>query len=293
MSWNRLLLVTDADLGNLEPEATSSDRPWGSATWPRACSEAKRDLKIWIETDFADVPGAPDRILDRWNPSYVFTYTGAAYSDVTAAVSNDTEEDLDLAAALATVGTDRIYVGAGFEFEGVFLKLLDHVNANASVLTAKYWSGNQWVTLAPSDATNLTGKTLAQSGRIMWTLPTDWERRRLNGTGDEYYWVEISISGALTSGTKATQILPVREPEALKRVACYLALYHILNGLAQAAANPDAWQKKADTYWEKATALYAAVKGNRALWLDVDNSGSVTPPSETTLGTAGVTLGRG
>lgn len=291
MSWNRLLLVTDADLGNLEPEATSSDRPWKNATWPKQRAEAKRDLKIWIDTDFPQIPGASDRIIDRWNPAYVFQYTGGSYTDVTSAARDDNEEDVALATALANAATDKIYIGAPFEFEGIAAKLLDHVNAVSSVLTVKYWSGNQWVTAGASDATNLSGKTFAQSGRIMWTLPTDWERRRLNGTGEEYFWVELSVSVALTAGTKATQLLPVREPDALKRIACYLSLYHILNGLAQAAAEPDRWEKKAQGYWDRAVGLYAAVKGGHALWLDL-SSNDVIEPAEQQQGRGGVTFGR-
>lgn len=292
MGWNRLALVSSADIGNLEPEATSSDRPWGHAHWPKQCSEAKRDLKIWIETDFADLPGACDRIIDRWNPDWAFKYTSAAYADISSEIRNDTEEDVNLAAALATPSTDRIYLGAPFEFDGLFVKLLDSVNANASVLTVKYWALNQWQTIQCIDGTALSGKAFAQSGRVTWTTPTDWERRTLNGTGDEYYWVEISVSAALTAGTAVSQMLAIRSPDALKRIATYLALYHILNGLAQAAAEPANWQTKAQAYWDKAVALYSAVKNNKALWMDLDKSGGLTAPEETTLGKSGVTLGR-
>lgn len=293
MGWSSLTLTSDADIGALEPEAIASGSPWGAATWASPRAEAKRDLKIWIETDFVDVPGAPDRILDRWSPDYLFTYTGSAYTDRTTEARDDTEKDINLAAALATIGTDRIYVGAPMEFDGLFVKLLDSLNSVASVLTAKYWGGTGWISLTATDGTAVTGKTFAQSGRITWTLPADWERRRLNGTGDEYFWVELSISVALTTGTAATQILPIRAPDALKRVATYLALYHILNGLAQAAVNPEVWQKKADVYWERAVGLYAAIKANRALWLDINNTGSIEPPVETQQGKAGITLGRG
>lgn len=293
MGYNRLALVSSADIGALEPEATSSSRPWGSADWPKQCSEAKRDLKIWIETDFADIPGAADRITDRWNADWAFRFTGGSYVDITNELRNDTQEDVNLATAFATFGTDRIYIGAPFEFQGLFVKLLNHVNAIASVLTVKYWANNQWTTIQVIDGTSASGKTFAQSGRLTWTPPIDWERRQLNGTADEYYWVELSISAALTAGTAATQILPIRAPDALKRIATYLALYHILNGLATAAATPADWQTKAQAYWDKAVALYSAVKNNKALWMDLDNSGGLTPPEETNQGKSGVTLGRG
>lgn len=292
MSYTRLILVTDADLGSVEPEATHSSRPWGAATWPEARAEAKRDLKIWIERDFSRigeryVPGVSDRILDRWAPDWAFRYTAAAYTDLTTALRDDNEEDVDLAAALATAGTDRLYIGALWEFSGVAIKLLDSINAVNSVLTAKYWApGGSWSTLTAADGTAASGKTLAQSGRIAWTIPPDWERRRLNGTGEEYFWVELSVSVALTAGTRATQILPIRAPDGLKRVACFLALGHLFNGLAAAAATPEAWRARASNkertgYRDMAEDLYASLRDAGGIPLDLNTNEAIEKAEQT------------
>lgn len=110
---------------------------------------------------------------------------------------------------------------------------------------------------------------------MTWTIPEDWQRQRLNGTGDEYYWMELRVSAALTSGVTATQVHPVRAPDALKRCAAYLALYHIYNGLAIGAASPEPWQAKADKYWEQAKSLYAALKNQAALWIDLNRDEAI------------------
>lgn len=297
--WSSLTLVTDADLGAIEPEATSSSRPWGAATWPHARAEGKRDLKIWLERDFGQRvsgPGVADRVLDRWAPDYVFRYTGSAYTDITSDASNDTEADVDLSTALATFGTDRIYVGALFEFDGLAVKLLSTLNAIASVLTVKYWTPTGWATITATDGTSVSGKTFAQSGRVTWTVPKDWERRRLNGTGEEFFWVELSISAGLTSGTAATQLLPIKAPDGLKRVAAYLALAHVLRGLSAQAAEPEAWLTRVTNaartgYRDMAEDLYASLLDKGGIPLDL-NTNEVVEPAESQV-SGGVRLYRG
>lgn len=282
MSYSGLTLVTDAELGQLEPEAVNSAAPWGATTWSSQRTEAKRDLKIWLEADFPDVVGVADRIVDTWRPDYAFALTGGSYTDITNEVSNDTEDDINLATIFTTVGTDRIYIGAAWEFEALAVLLTDVANANASILSVKY-SGPatgaggpaNWPALTVTDGTAASGKTFGKSGRITWTTPTDWQRERLNGTGDEYYWIELTVSATLTAGAKASQLLPVRAPDGLKRVAGYLALHHIYNGLAAASADVQVWQAKADQYFTKARELYGMLKANAALWLDINRTNEV------------------
>lgn len=276
MGWSGLSLVSDAELGQLEPEATASGAPWGAITWAPARAEAKRSLKIWLESDFPDIVGVADRVLDTWRPDHVFGYTGAQYADLLTAAADDEENDVALATVLATFGTDRLYIGAAWEFEGLAVRMKESLNAIASVLTAKYRGPTGWVSLTATDGTAASGATFARSGRITWTLPVNWQRERLNGTGDEYYWIELSISAALTAGTKASQLLPMRAPDGLKRVAAYLALHHILNGLAAGAAQPEFWQAKADTYLKSASELYGRLKSASAIWLDLNRTEAIT-----------------
>lgn len=283
MSWTHLTLVTDAELAALEPEAGHPSEPWGQTAWTNARAEAKRDLQIWIDADYPSVPGASDRIRDRWAPDLVWQYTSAGYTDRTSEVSDDTEEDLDLSAVFATPASDALYVGAGYEFSGLFVKLLDSLNANASVLTVKYWNSAGWTALTTSDGTvAATGKTLSGSGRVTWTIPSSWERRTINGS-DPWYWVQLTVSATLTSGTAATQILPIRAPSALKRVAAYLALHHICQGLAAQAATPEYWQAKAESYWTKGQDLYTRIRQGGGIPFDLNQDDVITPADETTI----------
>jgi hypothetical protein len=291
VSWAGLSLVTDAELGQLEPEATDADAPWGGTTWANARAEAKRSLKIWLELDFPDIPGVADRIIDVWAPEYVFTYTGGAYTDRTTEAVDNEPTDLDLAGCFTTPASDRLYIGALWQSDGLSFKLTGTRNAEASVLTVKYSGPAGWTSLTATDGTAVTGATLAKSGRVTWTIPSDWQRERVNGTSDEFYWLEVSVSAALTAGVTASQMNPVRAPDGLKRCAAYLALHHIYNGLAAGSPGEERWRAQAEVYRTMAAELYAALKANRALWIDVNASGVLTT-AERQQGSGGVVLGR-
>lgn len=283
MSWSHLSLVTDDDIGQLEPEAVHGDAPWGASAWPAQRSAAKRDLKVWLEADYAQIPSVSDRIKDRWRPDWVYAETSSTWSDYTTAARDDTEEDLPLSTVFATFGTDALYVGAAYEFEGLFVQLLDSLNANSAVLSAAYWGPGGWTSLTILDGTSASGKTFGQTGRITWALPSTWERRRLNGTADEFYWIKLTISAALSSGVSASHVLPLRSPDGLKRVAAYLAVHHIYNGLAAQAASPDFWRDRSQAYFHKAETMYARLREHGGIPIDYDNDGTITPPAETNV----------
>lgn len=278
MSWAGLQLISDAELGQLEPEAIHPDAPWGRTTWPDARAEAKRDLKIWLEMDFPDVVGVADKVLDRWAPDYAFGYTGSTYTDIASGVKSDTEDDVALPTIFTTPGTDRIYLGAAWGFDGLYVQMTGTRNAAASVLTVKYSGPTGFTTLTHSDGTAVSGATLAQSGRIAWTAPSNWQRERRDSlTGDEFFWIELSVSNALTAGTTATQILGIRPPDGLKRCAAYLSLGHIYNGLAAASPGEERWRLQAERYYAMAADLYLRLKAKAGLWIDLDTDGSIEP----------------
>lgn len=290
--WANLTLVTDGDLGSIEPQAisTASPSPWGATTWPKQRARAKTELKVWIEAAFPTVVGAADRILDRHAPDYVFKSVASAVTDITSDAGNDTESDVNLAAIFTTPATDRLYVQARYQFEGLYIAQRATRNANASVLTVKYFGGNGWTALNVVDGTAASGATLAQSGRVTWPVPSDWQPIQLNGVGDEMFCVEISVSAALTSGTSLSQLLPIRPPDALKSVACYLALHFILQGLAEAAPDVERWQKKADHYWDRARELFTLLKEGGGIPLDINRDQSVSQAELTE--TTPIRLGR-
>jgi hypothetical protein len=274
MGWAGLTLVSDTELGRLEPESTDSDAPWGATTWSSQRTEAKEDLKIRIETDFG--AGAPDKVLDKWPADYAFGYTSSAFSDITSAARDDNPADVDLAGIFATAATDRIYLGSTVEFDALHVNMTATRNATASVLTARYSGATvngvtNFTSLSATDGTAAAGATFAKSGRITWTVPSDWQRIRLNGTGDEYYWVELSISVVLTAGTSAAQLALVKAHSGLKRVTAYLALYHIYNGLAAGSPGEERWRLQAQKYLLMANDLYTKLKAKGSIWLDLNN----------------------
>lgn len=276
--WSNLTLVTDADLAAIEPQcrANMDPPPWGATTWPSARAEAKRELKILIELAYPEVKGAADKILDQFAPDWAFSYIASAYADITSAIRDDTEDDVDLTTIFAS-SANRIYVGADYQFEGLYLLLKDALNAQARTLTVKYRSGSGWTALTIVDGTAVGAATFAQSGRVTWTIPSDWTRQRWAGTADEYFWVELSVDAALSSGsTKAAQILPIRAPDGLKRAACYLALGYILNGLELQAGKPEDWQAKSGAYRQQALDLFNLLKERGGIPLDVNHDQVVT-----------------
>lgn len=297
MAWSALTLVSDADLGALEPEATAAAAPWGATTWANQRAEAKRDVKIWLESDYSRIRGVADKVLDTYKPDVVLGYTGAAFTDYTIAASDDTDEDIDLSAVFTTIADDRLYVAYAGEMDALYVKLLDSVNAIASVLTVKYWGDSQWTSISATDGTTSSGKTFAKSGRLTWTLPANWTRRTMNGDSNAYFWLELSVSAALTAGTSASQILAVRAPDGLKRVTAYRALGYIFKGLAAQAAVPDGWLMRVNNrdktgYWDLADTLYARLRDQGGIPIDVDSDETIDPEEGETLILSPIRMGR-
>jgi hypothetical protein len=293
MGWSGLVLCTDADLGALEPEATNGH--WKSVTWPNQRAEAKRDLKIWLEIDYAHIDGVADKIKDTYRCDVVAGYTSGVYSDLTDAASDDTEDDVDLSDVFVSAANDRLYVGFAGESSALAIKMLASLNAVASVLTVKYSGPSGWTALTVVDGTIATsGKTLGQSGRITWTVPTNWQRRTLTDD-NAYFWLELKVSAALTSGTSLSQLLAVRAPDGLKRVCAFRALGYIYKNLAAQAPSTDYWSGRVSNqfktgYWDLADALYAAMRDKGGIPIDVDNN-DVIEPEESNI-TAPIRIGR-
>jgi hypothetical protein len=292
--WANLTLCTDADLGAIEPLAVATAAPWGATTWTSARAEAKREIKVLIEMAFAKETANPaDRVLDLHTPAWVLGLASSVYTDYTARAVNRDEDDVDLTAIFANAA-NKLYLACDYQFDGVAFLLKDALNAQARILTAKYSGPAGFTAISgASDGTAVTGKTLAQSGRVTWTtVPTDWQRR-LVGTvsADPFYWVELSVDTALSAGsTLAAQILTVRVPDGLRRVAQLLSLYYVLNGLERQAAKPKDWAEKAIGYRQEGLALFQALRENGGIPLDL-NRDNVIERSET-VHTAPLRLGR-
>lgn len=71
-------------------------------------------------------------------------------------------------------------------------------NTNDAVINFFYWNG-AWTALTETDGTSVTGKTLAQTGTVTWTAPTDALPHFMYGRCG--YWLKITFSAALSATT--------------------------------------------------------------------------------------------
>ena len=76
------------------------------------------------------------------------------------------------------------------------------VNGTASNMTGSYWNG-AWTSLAVTDGTD-TGASLAQSGSVTWTAPTDAIMHPLGGPNHKYGMPYVSIDSTLTTNEVLT-----------------------------------------------------------------------------------------
>lgn len=150
---------------------------------------------------------------DGWNftprlkKAWKFTASGSVYRDDTDAVrergTNQTATYNSMAA-----NTDFIYVGADVPFRGTYINVVN-ANGTASNLVATYTkSDGTWAGLTETDGTASGGAALAIDNIVTWTVPTDWEKRVVNGAGP-HYWVRYAFDGGTDSATSLAEIIPM------------------------------------------------------------------------------------
>lgn len=138
----------------------------------------------------------------------------ATVTDYSAqAQDGDTSTDVDLSSLGTLAQGDYVVVGSAFPFAGIAMDV-DTANANASVMTVKYWNGSAWTDISATDGTASGGATLAQDGAVTWTIPAAWTKARLReivpasaaAVGPQQhvpmFWLRIEVSAALDSTTK-------------------------------------------------------------------------------------------
>ena len=77
-------------------------------------------------------------------------------------------------------------------------------NTTASVMSLKYWDGDSETTLTITDNTAVTGKTLAQTGTVTFTAPTDIVPYKVYGqTG---YWFKLMLTEPLSATTAVSHV---------------------------------------------------------------------------------------
>ena len=123
--------------------------------------------------------------------------TGKDYSDQATDGLTTTSAGV---AALGTNVTDALCVCCHVNPSGIKFTI-GTANTTTATMTPYYWNG-AWVELTKTDGTAVTGKTLAQTGSVTWTTPTDAIPTYMYGHCG--YWIKIVFSAALSAGTTIT-----------------------------------------------------------------------------------------
>lgn len=111
-------------------------------------------------------------------------------------------------------------------------------NGTASVMACKYWKGS-WAAVSDFvDGTSASSKTLAQSGAMTWTTPTDSYPNYMYGTNGYWYQLYLS-SGDLDSET---------EVSAVTYDADWASLENVWDGAQVDAVEVQFYDQSATTY---------------------------------------------
>lgn len=122
-------------------------------------------------------------------PTRVYTGVDGSWTDDTTDATSATPADVAVFASNNT----KVLIGSDRPFTQVIIGLSTLSSADCGI-TVKYWNGTSFVTVTPTD--NSVGLTKNQN--IKWTLPTDWTRTHLDGSGNaladkaRLYYLEIT-----------------------------------------------------------------------------------------------------
>lgn len=286
MSWHPSDLVTDTDLKDYERDILKS---FGQTNWSAKRTKAIED---WLLPAMQARGLNPLLFRTRRDPSKVWGYTSAAYTDKTSDASSTTEDDVNLAAILAA-SSDYLYVGLEAPFRGLHFRILEAVSSAAATLTLQYW-GDGWLTLPVVDGTAKTsGKPFSGGGTLLWTLPTDWQLRKVDSS-DPLFWVRLALSSAPT-GAKAVQVGCVRA-SVFRAPTALRTLELIMREAPTSGDGP--WSEKAAWYKDEADAALARALDGCGGEFDTDASDQISETEaaqtvEEAGGFTGVTLERG
>ena len=154
-------------------------------------------------------------VLDKGDVPDVFTWTKihldpteVDFYDTSATtmkiLDNLVDGDTATTSLMPLETTDKWYVSYDMRFDTVSVTITE-ANAVASTLTAEYWNGHAWTSVAITDGTiSVATKTLSGSGDITLTTPHDWQRGRSSTetTLDSgIFWLRFSVSANLTATT--------------------------------------------------------------------------------------------
>jgi hypothetical protein len=133
--------------------------------------------------------------------SYQAIINTGAYQDFTLEVNEESNIDFPITAKMDSFRTDAgdiLLVASEERATAIKVEILGgRGNANASVLTIKYWDGDSWVSVGTiQDGTLSSGATFGQSGVISWDPPAENLDRAQTLFGVTGYFYQITASAA-------------------------------------------------------------------------------------------------
>lgn len=276
-TWAPTDLVDDLDLLAYEPEVLT----WfGRVEWADKRAKALED---WLFPRLAGQGLSPERLRTRAVAASVVGFTGAAYTDYTAAASDRSAATVPLATIFATPASDALYVGHGGSCRGVSVRMLDAVSTAASTLSVALWA-DAWTPVAVSDGTRVGSASLAKGGAVTWRVAPEWVERPIDGT--LRYWARLTVNATLTAATAATQITVIRR-SALCAAATFRTLELIYAEAPSGAPGP--WREKAEYYAKQAQEawLFARPLMGREFDANADDVIDATEAGQTTEAVSG------
>jgi hypothetical protein len=121
------------------------------------------------------------------------------------------------AVVLPMTNTSYLYIGAPQVFSTLNVDMSANVNSITATLSAAYWNGRTWATVAITDGTANSGATFGKDGAIVLSsLPFDWIAAPAGPelglvppatlSGKKLYWIRLKVSATLTTTTEVTAL---------------------------------------------------------------------------------------
>jgi hypothetical protein len=266
MSWNPNDLVSDADLTAYESAVLTNFR---ATDW---AEKRRRALEDWLAPILRGQGYDLARLRTRFEPDAVQGFTASAYTNLVAAATDATTDDINLATVFATPANDVLYLGSthavpralGAAARG---RLGGRGHAHRRLLGGRLDEPDRHRRHGED-----SGKPFSGGGAITWSNPTDWVVRKINAIGP-YYWVRVTLSATPTSA-KASQIGLIRR-SALCAPATMRTLLLIMREAPTGGPGP--WAEKAAWYESEADAALQRALPLLGGEFDTDASDQVSP----------------